>query len=262
MGHNILIINTHNRYKNIQSNNSPLEGESNGLMPFGGGSKKLATNSILNSSKNIIDPSPHRQQVGSATLPQGEGSNREAKILLTTSFAGSAISQGEGNNLSEVLQNNRANSATLPFKYYLEESYNIELKNKNVIRFYSKQTLEFAKNLRNSQTDAEILLWYYLKNKQLGGYKFRRQQPIDQYIIDFVCFEKKLIVELDGSQHAEEYNIQQDLMRGNFLKNLGFKILRFWNNEIFTNCFDVLDFIFNEIESISKNNTRFIEQIK
>jgi len=72
------------------SNNSPLEGESNGLMPFGGGSKKLATNSSLNSSKNIIDPSPHRQQVGSATLPQGEGSNREAKILLTTSFTGSA----------------------------------------------------------------------------------------------------------------------------------------------------------------------------
>ncbi len=127
------------------SNNSPLEGESNGLMPFGGGLKKLATNSSLNFAKNISNPSPHRQQVGSATLP---------------------------------------------FKYSMGESYNIELKNKNVIRFYSKQTLEFAKNLRNSQTDAEILLWYYLKNKQLGGYKFRRQQPIDKYIIDFVCFEK------------------------------------------------------------------------
>ena len=76
-------------------------------MPFGGGLKKLATNSSLNSSKNIIDPSPHRQQVGSATLPQGEGSNREAKILLTTSFTG---------------------SATIPFKYSLGESYNIELK--------------------------------------------------------------------------------------------------------------------------------------
>ena len=130
------------------------------------------------------------------------------------------------------------------------------------IENYSKKTLNFAKELRKSQTNAEGLLWYYLKNKQLGGYKFRRQQPIDQYIIDLVCFEKKLIVELDGSQHAEEYNIQQDLMRDNFLKNLGFKILRFWNNEIITKCFNVLDFIFNEIESISKNNTRFIEEIK
>ena len=63
------------------SNNSPLEGESNGLMPFGGGLKKLATNSSLNSSKNIIDPSPKSQFIGSATLPQGEGDYTEPLFI-------------------------------------------------------------------------------------------------------------------------------------------------------------------------------------
>ena len=82
-----------------------------------GGVIIFTINSNHNFIKNIIDPSPHRQKVGSATLPQGEGSNREAKILLTTSFAGSAIPQGEGNNLSEVLQNNKVNSGASPHRH-------------------------------------------------------------------------------------------------------------------------------------------------
>ncbi len=64
---------------------------------------------------------------------------------------------------------------------------------------YSQKKLQFAKNLRHNQTDAEGLLWYYIRSKQLGGFKFKRQQIIGKYIVDFVCFEKKLIIELDGS---------------------------------------------------------------
>ena len=69
-------------------------------------------------------------------------------------------------------------------------------------RRYSARTLRRAQTLRNDRTDAEGLLWHYLRNKQLGGYKFRRQQPIGRYIVDFACLPEKLLVELDGGQHA------------------------------------------------------------
>ena len=116
-------------------------------------------------------------------------------------------------------------------------------------KFYSQETLTKAKELRANQTDAEGLLWYYLQNKQLDSHKFRRQQPIGNYIVDFVCLEKKLIIELDGSQHNEEKGIKYDQKRTEFLQQSGFRVLRFWNDQIFKNMPDVLDGIFFELSS-------------
>ena len=88
----------------------------------------------------------------------------------------------------------------------------------------------FARELRKSSTEAEKMLWRRLRLRQIGGYKFRRQQPVGAYIVDFVCFEKKLIVELDGGQHAER--VSYDGERTAWLESQGFNVLRFWNHEV------------------------------
>ena len=106
---------------------------------------------------------------------------------------------------------------------------------------YTQQTLQKAQTLRESQTNAEGLLWHYLRDKQLAGYKFRRQQPIGPYIVDFACMPKKLLIELDGGQHAEQHTY--DKKRDEFLREKGYKVLRFWNNDVFENCFGVLESI-------------------
>ena len=108
-------------------------------------------------------------------------------------------------------------------------------------RFYTQQTLQKAQTLRERQTNAEGLLWHYLRDKQLAGYKFRRQQPIGPYIVDFACMPQKLLIELDGGQHAEQHTY--DKKRDEFLREKGYKILRFWNNDVFENCFGVLESI-------------------
>ena len=90
-----------------------------------------------------------------------------------------------------------------------------------------------GKVLRKRPTDAEQLLWNRLRMKQMEGLKFRRQQPIDNYLVDFVCFENRIIIEVDGGQHAEENN--KDRERDTYLQRCGFKILRFWNNEVLQN---------------------------
>ncbi|GBE17224.1 hypothetical protein BMS3Abin15_01061 [bacterium BMS3Abin15] len=93
------------------------------------------------------------------------------------------------------------------------------------------------KKLRNSPTPHEIILWSRLRRSQLG-YKFRRQQSIGEYIVDFYCSSKQLVVEVEGWQHKE--NIKYDKKRNNYLKNLGIKTLRFWNNEINNNLENVV----------------------
>jgi very-short-patch-repair endonuclease len=90
-----------------------------------------------------------------------------------------------------------------------------------------------ARYMRANPTDAERKLWYILRNKRLDGLRWRRQQVIDdRYIVDFICFEHRLIVEADGSQHAEN---EADVERDAWLKDQGFVVLRFWNGDIFTN---------------------------
>ena len=87
-----------------------------------------------------------------------------------------------------------------------------------------------ARELRKDPTAAERALWKCLRLRQISGYKFRRQQPIGLYIRDFVCFEKKLIIEVDGGQHSQQ--IVEDSKRTAWLTDQGFSVLRFWNNEV------------------------------
>jgi very-short-patch-repair endonuclease len=87
-----------------------------------------------------------------------------------------------------------------------------------------------ARELRKHMTEAERTLWKHLRLRQFAGHKFRRQQPIGQYIVDFVCFERRLIIEVDGSQHSE-HNLT-DTRRTECLQTEGFRVLRFWNNQV------------------------------
>lgn len=92
--------------------------------------------------------------------------------------------------------------------------------------------ISFARTLRKNQTDAEKLLWSKLRDRRLAGVKFRRQQRVGSFIVDFVCLEKKIIIEVDGSQHNTEFGKKNDAKRLALLRNEGFTILRFWNNEV------------------------------
>jgi very-short-patch-repair endonuclease len=93
---------------------------------------------------------------------------------------------------------------------------------------------ENAKKLRINLTEPERILWSFLKNKGINNVKFRRQVPIGKYIVDFLCYEKDLIIEIDGSQHAEAQK-EYDLKRDKYLSNRGYKVTRFWNNDITEN---------------------------
>lgn len=94
-------------------------------------------------------------------------------------------------------------------------------------------------------TDAERYLWYRLRARRLGGFKFRRQAPIGPYITDFVCIEAGLVVEADGGQHAERE--AEDADRTAYLEDLGYRVLRFWNHEILNKTDAVLERILREL---------------
>lgn len=96
----------------------------------------------------------------------------------------------------------------------------------------------FSRVLRSNATDAERRLWFHLRARRTGGLKFRRQQPIGKYIVDFVCFEHRLIVEVDGGQHNGSAD---DRLRDAFLASRGFKVLRFWNDEVLQQTLHVLE---------------------
>ena len=107
---------------------------------------------------------------------------------------------------------------------------------------------ERARTLRQEMTDAENRLWYFLRNRRFSGYKFVRQLVIGVYIIDFACRDKKLIIELDGSQHLDA--VVYDQKRTNYLIANGYHVIRFWNNDIFHNVSSVLETILIALESI------------
>ena len=98
---------------------------------------------------------------------------------------------------------------------------------------------EFARQLRHNQTDAERKLWAALRGKALDGRRFRRQHPMGPYVVDFVCLERKLIIELDGDQHA--FDVARDYKRDCWLQSRGYFVLRFWNNEVYDNLPGVLE---------------------
>ena len=106
--------------------------------------------------------------------------------------------------------------------------------------------LSFAKELRVGMTDAERILWYHLRAGRLNGHKFKRQAPLGRYILDFVCFGSKLVVELDGSQHLDS---ARDEQRDAWLRQEGFRVLRFWNNQVIGETEAVLTEILRLVES-------------
>jgi len=114
-----------------------------------------------------------------------------------------------------------------------------------------KNLTPVARKLRNNLTEAEKRLWNYLRYKQLDGLRFRRQQPLGPYIVDFVNFEKRIIIEIDGGQHNE--NPQNDVIRDNWFKEQNFKVLRFWNNEVIENIEGVLEIIKRKCFSLPNN---------
>lgn len=105
----------------------------------------------------------------------------------------------------------------------------------------SKNLIKAARSLRKESTDIERFLWKHLRRRQLNGLKFRRQQPIGKYSVDFVCFEKQIVVEVNGGQHQEKRD--KDIERDRWLQNQGFKVLRFWDNEVLKNIKGVLEVI-------------------
>jgi very-short-patch-repair endonuclease len=102
-----------------------------------------------------------------------------------------------------------------------------------------------ARELRQSLTDAERRMWPILRSRRFNGYKFRRQTPLGPYIVDFVCFKPPLIVELDGSQHADN---AYDAVRDAWLEAEGFSVLRFWNHQVFQERQSVSDTIWAALQ--------------
>jgi very-short-patch-repair endonuclease len=102
-----------------------------------------------------------------------------------------------------------------------------------------------ARNLRNKQTDAERILWSRLRRSQLNWVKFRRQQLVGDYIVDFISFEKRIIIEIDGGQHIE--STTNDSVRTEYLESQGYRVIRFWNADIMQNIEGVIDKILNTL---------------
>ena len=109
-----------------------------------------------------------------------------------------------------------------------------------------------ARMLRRNSTDVERKLWHRVREKQIEGFRFRRQRPIGTFIVDFVCLETKLIVELDGGQHADA--VPADATRTAFLESLGYRVIRFWNNEVLDNMAGVLERIRELLLQPSQSN--------
>jgi very-short-patch-repair endonuclease len=105
------------------------------------------------------------------------------------------------------------------------------------MRGRNEKSIRIARQLRTNQTDAETVLWNRIRNRQIDGHKFVRQQPILGYICDFVCRERRLIIEVDGGQHNESAT---DTIRDRRLIEAGYSVLRFWNNDVLGNTEGVL----------------------
>jgi very-short-patch-repair endonuclease len=114
---------------------------------------------------------------------------------------------------------------------------------------YSKIVKPLARELRNNQTDAEVLLWSRIRRKQILGVQFNRQKPIDRYIVDFYSTSAKLVIELDGIQHYEIDAIEYDFERTKTLESFGLKVMRFDNSLIFSELDNVISIIYDEVKN-------------
>jgi very-short-patch-repair endonuclease len=106
-----------------------------------------------------------------------------------------------------------------------------------------------ARKLRRDQTDAERVLWFRLRDRRLAGLKFRRQMPLDRYVVDFCCESARLIIELDGGQHSERTS--EDAERTKALEAMGYLVLRFWNNDVLRNVDGVLESILDTLNKLT-----------
>ncbi|MBV8507099.1 MAG: endonuclease domain-containing protein [Alphaproteobacteria bacterium] len=113
------------------------------------------------------------------------------------------------------------------------------------MRGKDQKRAERARSLRRALTPAELKLWTHVRGRRLGGFKFARQEPIDRYYVDFVCRERRLIIELDGGQHAES---PEDRHRDRALCALGYRVIRIWNNDVIENLDGVLERLLSELD--------------
>jgi len=117
--------------------------------------------------------------------------------------------------------------------------------NENLHKGATGKLYQYGRELRQSSTNAEKILWEYLRNRRLDGLKFRRQHPLDLFIADFYCHEKKLVVEIDGRIHDLKENADYDRMRTYTLEDSGIKVIRFTNEEVELN----IEIVLNEIKN-------------
>jgi very-short-patch-repair endonuclease len=113
-----------------------------------------------------------------------------------------------------------------------------------------------ARELRKGQTDAEAMLWNRLRGRQLRGLKFRRQHPIGIYFADFACIEAGIVIELDGGQHNEPAALAADSQREAAMASLGFRTLRFWNNDVLNQTNAVMERIWQAAEALTPTLSR------
>jgi very-short-patch-repair endonuclease len=109
-----------------------------------------------------------------------------------------------------------------------------------------------SRQLRVNQTDAETKLWNRIRNRQINGDKFVRQEPVGRYICDFVCREKLIVIEVDGGQHSES---ARDEVHDRFLRAQGYRVMRFWNNDVLSNIDGVLAVIDEALREISQSKS-------
>jgi very-short-patch-repair endonuclease len=119
----------------------------------------------------------------------------------------------------------------------------------------SSEIIRRARELRNSMTDSEKRLWYLIRNRQIDGYKFRRQHPVNQFIVDFYCVELKLSIEIDGSIHLNPEQNERDEQRTKIINSLGIIELRFSNEEVNNNSTFVIQSLRTSIAKLISNST-------
>jgi very-short-patch-repair endonuclease len=120
-----------------------------------------------------------------------------------------------------------------------------------------RQHVERARGLRRSMTDAEQAIWYRLRNRALGGHRFRRQHDIGPYIADFVCKEAMLVLEIDGGQHGDQ--LHYDMHRTAYLQSQGYRVLRFWDNDVLKDIESVLEVVWEALASAAPHPNPPIE---
>ncbi len=198
-------------------------------------------------------PSPSGRGLGEGTTDKPSPSGRGLGEGTTEKPSLSGRGLGEGTTEKPSLSGRGLGEGTTekpsPFGRGLGEGY----------QYNPQHLLEFAKDLRKNSTDAEHILWSILRNRQLYGLKFRRQHPIDPYIVDFFSHEAGIIIEIDGGQHNEDANRHKDEQRTRFLEEKGYTVLRFWNNEIFKNLEGVIETVLNALTpTLSQREREFI----